>query len=92
MTKKQQPIEPDVSVLAEPQDYDSVPPPVDRVNLAAKFPVLLESGVLLPDGSFRPGHLEHVKRYYTADPREAWRLFNDEMTYIVVAMPEVLSD
>lgn len=92
MTKKQQPIEPDVDALAEPQDYDSVPPPVDKANLAARFPALLESGVLLPDGSFRPGHLEHVKRHYTADPRAAWRLFNDEMTYIVVAMPEVLSD
>lgn len=59
-------------------------------DIAARFPALLNSGVLLRDGSFRTGHLEQVLHEWRDNPTNCERVRADELAYIRAAMPEVL--
>lgn len=62
----------------------------DLAVIARRYPSLLGGGVLLADGSFRPGHLEQVLREWQANPDYCERVRADELAYIREAMPEVL--
>lgn len=59
-------------------------------DIAARFPALIAGGVLLRDGSFRPGHLEQVLHEWHSNPANCERVRADELAYIRAAMPEVL--
>lgn len=88
MTKKPEDL--NTGKLPAAQDFDSEPPRGNRAAIARQFPGLIQSGVLLPSGDFRPGHLEHVVSQWRNNPALAEQHFADDLAYIRAAMPEAL--
>lgn len=68
----------------EPQTEEAVS---NRAAIAQRYPALLVSGVVLPDGTFRTGHLDYVVTQWRNNPGLAELHFADDLAYIREAMP-----
>lgn len=85
MTKK-----PDIKPYVEEDEPQAEEPRNTRAAIARRYPALLVSGVLLPDGTFRTGHLDYVVTQWRNNAAFAELHFADDLAYIREAMPEEL--